>query len=541
MHSSSAILTTLVLLFSATSAIARSSVTRRTFSVCNVHSDCIVPDVWSILTCNSGACVNTCKSGCKATSTGCGPTTAIGSCVPGQSWNPVTRSCMSTISDPLHCGAFENACPTDPLGTAICSNSSCSIKCNDQTVLNGGACVPSTPSHCGLQGKSCPNPLSNGAATCNSGTCSQTCNPGYIYDANTNDCVMSNTPTSCGLFKTRCPTYTGTTATCVAGICGSQCTNGGVFNPLTNSCTSTANRCGVFPLQQTCPTVANGQSVCNLLNCMTVCNDGYVLSSSLSTSVLSLIGLGPSSTSCVPITNNNNVCGLSKTACSTTKANCISTCTNGSCVLSGKPGYTYNPSSDSCIATASDPINCGCAGYQCYAPANGQAFCKSGSCSFTCNPGFNQVGLACKAATASPLPRKKRSTATTAFYCPQGEEACPVIGSQSLAAAMAASKAQGLLKFNPDTKGGYECIDTQSSLESCGGCASIGAGQDCTKLPHASSMGCSEGKCVIFKCSIGFVANKAGTKCIRLSHHNHNATTSHHKQFSRGSVHDLSL
>lgn len=69
--------------------------------------------------------------------------------------------------------------------------------------------------------------------------------------------------------------------------------------------------------------------------------------------------------------------------------------------------------------------------------------------------------------------------------------------------------------------GGYECVDTQSHLESCGGCLGEG-GVDCTKISEsvvepcsydrrtfrscisfaegASSVGCAAGSCVVFSC-----------------------------------------
>jgi len=41
----------------------------------------------------------------------------------------------------------------------------------------------------------------------------------------------------------------------------------------------------------------------------------------------------------------------------------------------------------------------------------------------------------------------------------------------------------------------YECIDFASELESCGGCASAGEGQDCTTIENAISVGCENGLC----------------------------------------------
>lgn len=60
--------------------------------------------------------------------------------------------------------------------------------------------------------------------------------------------------------------------------------------------------------------------------------------------------------------------------------------------------------------------------------------------------------------------------------CPQGLEACPI---------------KGLMTSTGD----YECLDTAAELTSCGGCASTGAGQDCTAIPGAWNVACEVGKC----------------------------------------------
>lgn len=75
-----------------------------------------------------------------------------------------------------------------------------------------------------------------------------------------------------------------------------------------------------------------------------------------------------------------------------------------------------------------------------------------------------------------------------------------------------------------------ECIDTQQALDSCGGCASTGEGQDCTKIRGAAGVGCSAGQCVVFSCQAGYKPSLAGDRCVRTrsSHHGaSNHTTGH--------------
>lgn len=75
----------------------------------------------------------------------------------------------------------------------------------------------------------------------------------------------------------------------------------------------------------------------------------------------------------------------------------------------------------------------------------------------------------------------------------------------------------------------YECVDFETELEACGGCASSGDGQDCTAIPNAMSVGCNRGSCEseapdccldsiltkpVYTCKPGFKLN--GTACVAL-------------------------
>lgn len=96
---------------------------------------------------------------------------------------------------------------------------------------------------------------------------------------------------------------------------------------------------------------------------------------------------------------------------------------------------------------------------------------------------------------------------------------------------------------------GFECIDTRTNLESCafplarraslqprperlradetlllplsgGGCISPfpgnAAGQDCTAIPKAYSVGCHAGRCVVDSCAQGFAPSADATSCEAL-------------------------
>jgi hypothetical protein len=68
-------------------------------------------------------------------------------------------------------------------------------------------------------------------------------------------------------------------------------------------------------------------------------------------------------------------------------------------------------------------------------------------------------------------------------------------------------------KICPIGRIGWECIDTQNSLESCGGCPNAG-GQDCSVLPGADQVACVDGACRISSCIRGQSLALDGT-CVR--------------------------
>ena len=76
--------------------------------------------------------------------------------------------------------------------------------------------------------------------------------------------------------------------------------------------------------------------------------------------------------------------------------------------------------------------------------------------------------------------RRKREVKRKVTLCPKGLDACPV----------------GL-------SGDYECLNLMDELESCGGCASMGEGQDCTAIKGAWNVGCEHGRCA-GECCAGF-------------------------------------
>jgi len=118
----------------------------------------------------------------------------------------------------------------------------------------------------------------------------------------------------------------------------------------------------------------------------------------------------------------------------------------------------------------------------------------------TCNNSWSwdQNESCCKPPAPKPSGHswgKRSSKSRSLSLCPTGTDACPVGGL---------------------TGGDYECIDTTVELESCGGCASIGEGQDCSAIPGAWNVGCEQGRCAVYTCAAGFRRTANGKSCKQL-------------------------
>jgi hypothetical protein len=75
-----------------------------------------------------------------------------------------------------------------------------------------------------------------------------------------------------------------------------------------------------------------------------------------------------------------------------------------------------------------------------------------------------------------------------------------------------------------------ECLDTLSSVDSCGGCTSEGAGVDCTSIPNVSDVSCEGGQCQVYSCDKGYKVEN-GTTCVEDS-----SAASNSKNFVIGAI-----
>lgn len=192
-----------------------------------------------------------------------------------------------------------------------------------------------------------------------------------------------------------------------------------------------------------------------------------------------------------------------------------------SCAPSCKNGEKYNSSTKQCETICADGFyykkgwlgtgfccrdkETACNTKCCTAP-----YVEIGSTGVCCTEGSTVVKGNCVSPTGIVSNPKRRSIpehgaqiqltkgpAVKAYYglesnsegklCPAGLAACPI---------------EGRGEFQ------YECLDSQSDLQSCGGCASMGTGEDCTAIPGARWMGCRVGKCEVYSCKAGWKLNK---------------------------------
>ncbi|GAA5862728.1 hypothetical protein JCM8547_003527 [Rhodosporidiobolus lusitaniae] len=180
-------------------------------------------------------------------------------------------------------------------------------------------------------------------------------------------------------------------------------------------------------------------------------------------------------------------------------------------------------------------------------PANASPICGGGSCACQCNAGFFATAAGtCVATTDCPAPNTlvQDATGTTftcqcaAGYISNGAGGCVLTPSARARAARhrrAFPPKHGQAVFAPQTSesrpaytcpdgetacplpsGGFECIDTTTSLNSCGGCVGAGeSGQNCLAIPGALAVQCHESACHVGSCFKGWKHLKDGNgRCV---------------------------
>jgi len=89
------------------------------------------------------------------------------------------------------------------------------------------------------------------------------------------------------------------------------------------------------------------------------------------------------------------------------------------------------------------------------------------------------------------------------MLCPFDMSACPVEPSSDFPKTLAEWSALG-----------YECVEFDNDLQSCGGCASVDISHDCTLITNAVDVACVSGACEVQSCETGYNVALNGTACI---------------------------
>ncbi|KAI0348169.1 hypothetical protein BDW22DRAFT_61052 [Trametopsis cervina] len=157
----------------------------------------------------------------------------------------------------------------------------------------------------------------------------------------------------------------------------------------------------------------------------------------------------------------------------------------------------------------------------CPFPDNAEPSCSSSNlCGFGCKNGFIPFPPLIPIECICPLPKKVCNGVCGDFkVCPSGKPKKRELDAQEQRQLCPPGlTACGIYGFT--STDAWECINTKSDLESCGGCA-VGLGRtpalgvDCTAIPGVMDVSCISGSCSVQRCQPGFEVTADGAYCIR--------------------------
>ncbi|EMD42250.1 hypothetical protein CERSUDRAFT_110777 [Gelatoporia subvermispora B] len=91
--------------------------------------------------------------------------------------------------------------------------------------------------------------------------------------------------------------------------------------------------------------------------------------------------------------------------------------------------------------------------------------------------------------------------------CPSKMSVCPITHSPDASTSTPTT----ILEWIED---GFECVDFDADLTSCGGCGSFDAKYDCTTVPGALGVSCVAGGCRVDSCKSGYVPASDNKSCV---------------------------
>lgn len=116
-----------------------------------------------------------------------------------------------------------------------------------------------------------------------------------------------------------------------------------------------------------------------------------------------------------------------------------------------------------------------------------------------------------KVKKSEPMKKKDYSS----FLCPGGAVACPVYTGEQVTSESVSTLENSLATLADWFKLGFECMELDSELNSCGGCLALGVGQDCSEITNARATGCESGVCAVYSCFDGYVVGPDRKTCVK--------------------------
>ncbi|KAF9465896.1 hypothetical protein BDZ94DRAFT_1296096 [Collybia nuda] len=167
----------------------------------------------------------------------------------------------------------------------------------------------------------------------------------------------------------------------------------------------------------------------------------------------------------------------------------------------------------------------------CSLPPHAHRACTTGDpCAFVCDPNYIKVGNIC--ICPHPLTECNGRCGDFSHGCPSTTPYYSRAPNLIIKPITTLAQAQDTCKPKETVCGivgregtlAYECVDTRSTLDSCGGCVvqhsfidtnrSVVKGRDCGLLPGILAAECFNSHCIINQCQSGLTPNNNKTECI---------------------------
>ncbi|KAI0705545.1 hypothetical protein C8Q76DRAFT_801292 [Earliella scabrosa] len=164
---------------------------------------------------------------------------------------------------------------------------------------------------------------------------------------------------------------------------------------------------------------------------------------------------------------------------------------------------------------------------QCTYPENSVPACTADDvCAFTCTNGFTASPAGAPTQCVCESPNTVCNGVCSNAACPTGAAGSNgrrgYYGGSVLRKRAQCAKGHtvcGKYERRGALSDPWECVNTASDLESCGGCitpldAHSPRGVDCSALPGVVDVACTTGLCVVHRCADGFTASRDNSSCI---------------------------